>query len=55
VNLINKIVAEAEVDKVASQRCLQAVGFFQEGNEPDEEGFLSFIYATAKTVGHNIV
>jgi RimJ/RimL family protein N-acetyltransferase len=51
-NQLGKIVATAEVDNAASHRCLQAAGFIQYGNEPDEEGFLSFIYAytTIKTM-----
>lgn len=48
VSSLNKIVAEAEVNNVASHRCLQSAGFIQEVNEPNREGFLSFIYATTK-------
>ena len=32
-----------EPDNIASQKCLLAVGFRQEGNLPDAEGFLSFV------------
>lgn len=49
VSSLNKIVAEAEVDNVASHRCLQVAGFIQERSEPDEDGFVSFIYVTTET------
>ena len=51
VRTLNRIVAEAEVDNSASHSCLKAAGFAQEGNGPDEYGFLRFIYTTANTAG----
>jgi RimJ/RimL family protein N-acetyltransferase len=42
---LNRIVGTAEADNVASHRCVKAVGFVQQGNEPDEDGFLVFVYS----------
>jgi RimJ/RimL family protein N-acetyltransferase len=39
---LSRIEATAEADNLASQRCLQAISFVQEGAEPDEEGFFHF-------------
>ena len=36
------IKTEVEADNLASIRCLQAAGFFQETLEPDADGFLHF-------------
>jgi RimJ/RimL family protein N-acetyltransferase len=44
VRWLKRIVGTAEADNVASHRCLQATGFLQQGSEPDEEGFLTFVY-----------
>ena len=51
VSTLKRVVATAEVDNLASHRCVKAVGFVQEGSEPDEQGFLSFVYTTTKTAG----
>ena len=48
VRRLNTIVGCAEVDNVASHRCVRAVGFVQQGTEPDEEGFLSFVYVNRR-------
>jgi len=45
---LDRIVGCAEVDNVASHRCVEAVGFVQQGAEPDEEGFLSFVYVNRR-------
>jgi RimJ/RimL family protein N-acetyltransferase len=42
---LNRIVGTVEADNVASHRCVEAVGFVQQGNEPDEDGFLVFVYS----------
>ena len=44
---LNKIVAPAEIDNLASQACLKSVGFLQEESAPVEEGFFSFVYTFA--------
>ncbi|MCB8981992.1 MAG: GNAT family N-acetyltransferase [Ardenticatenaceae bacterium] len=42
---LNKIMAPAEIDNLASQACLKSVGFLQEESELEEDGFFSFVYA----------
>jgi len=41
---LETILGTAEVDNVASHRCLEAAGFQQQNSAPDEEGFLTFVY-----------
>lgn len=48
VSHLDQIVGEVEVDNVASRRCLEAVGFVQQGREPNGDGFLSFIYTRTR-------
>ena len=47
VSTVGKFIAMAEVDNLASQRCLQSAGFLLEG-PPDAEGFLSLVHAPQK-------
>ena len=44
---LNKIMAPAEIDNLASQACLKSVGFLQEESELEEDGFFSFVYMSA--------
>ncbi len=40
--------AGIEADNFASRRCVAALGFTPDGNGPDDEGFLQYIYEVGK-------
>ena len=44
---LERIVAKSESDNLGSHRCASAAGFVQQSHEPDEEGFLTFVYTVA--------
>ena len=48
VGSLDRIVATADVDNLASQHCLVGAGFTLERGEPDEEGFLHYVYNVTK-------
>ena len=48
---LRQIVATTEPDNLASQRCLLAVNFSQDGTAPDQDGFLRFVNSPAQTGG----
>jgi RimJ/RimL family protein N-acetyltransferase len=46
---LNRIIAEAECDNLASHRCLLTTGFVQD--RADEDGFIRFVYKARESVG----
>ncbi|UCH36448.1 MAG: GNAT family N-acetyltransferase [Armatimonadota bacterium] len=48
---LKRIVANVHVNHSRSQRCFAGAGFVQQGTEPDEDGFLTFVYTMATDEG----
>ena len=44
VRQLNRIEATIEPDNIPALHCAKSVGFVQQSPEPDDEGFLDFVY-----------
>lgn len=50
VSQLRRLDGYVEHDNIAAQHCLRAAGFTQEGDGPDPEGFLAFVYRPSSSV-----